>query len=149
MKSIHNDVVLGSSVAILAALGFWLAMGFSAEARVFPLIVLGPAIPVGLIIAVRGQMRLSRSGENPNFFTSPSRFFLAAAVMVLALIGLDYLGFLTTSAIVIPVMSYMLGFRKPLPVLATTFIFLAIVYIVFIQILSRPLPHEIWTKIGG
>ena len=149
MKSIHNDVVLGSSVAILAALGFWLAMGFSAEARVFPLIVLGPAIPVGLIIAVRGQMRLSRSGENPNFFTSPSRFFLAAAVMVLALIGLDYLGFLTTSAIVIPVMSYMLGFRKPLPVLATTFIFLQSFTSFLFQILSRPLPHEIWTKIGG
>lgn len=149
MKTIHNDVVLGMSVAVLAALGCWRAMDFGADARVFPLLVLMPATVIGVLIAVRGQMRLWRERDNPRFFVNPIRFFQIVFIMGLALFGLQYLGFLTTSAITIPVISFLLGFRKPLPVFVTTGLFLVIVYIVFIQILSRPLPAEIWTWLGN
>lgn len=149
MKTIHNDVVLGTSVAVFAALGCWRAMGFSADSRVFPLLVLVPTTVIGLLIAVRGQMRLWRERDNPRFFVNPIRFFQIVVIMGLALFGLQYLGFLTTSAITIPVISFLLGFRKPLPVFATTGLFLVIIYIVFIQILSRPLPMEIWTWFGN
>lgn len=149
MKRIHNDVVLGTSVAVLAALGCWRAMGFSADARVFPLLVLLPATVIGVLIAVRGQLRLLRERDNPRFFVDPIRFFQIVFIMGLALFGLQYLGFLTTSAITIPVISFMLGFRKPLAVFMTTGLFLVIVYIVFIRILSRPLPAEIWTWLGN
>ncbi|WP_414896661.1 tripartite tricarboxylate transporter TctB family protein [Rhodovulum sp. YEN HP10] len=149
MKSIHNDVVLGTSVAILAALGIHRALGFGADARVFPLLVLGPAVLLGLLIAVRGYLKQTRTGDNPDFFASPGRFFLVAGIMALALIGLKYLGFLTTSALTVPLLSVTLGYRRTLPILATTAGFLAMVYIVFIQILSRPLPAEIWTRLGG
>ena len=149
MKTIHNDVVLGTSVAVLAALGCWRAMDFGADARVFPLLVLMPATVIGVLIAVRGQMRLWRERDNPRFFVNPIRFFQIVFIMGLALFGLQYLGFLTTSAITIPVISFLLGFRKPLPVFVTTGLFLVIVYIVFIQILSRPLPTEIWAWLGN
>jgi hypothetical protein len=137
------------SVAVLAALGCWRAMGFGADARVFPLLVLMPATVIGVLIAVRGQLRLWRERDNPRFFVNPLRFFQIVFIMGLALFGLQYLGFLTTSAITIPVISFLLGFRKPLPVFMTTGLFLVIVYIVFIQILSRPLPAEIWTWLGN
>lgn len=146
MKAVHNDVVLGASVAILAALGCWRAMSFGADARVFPLLVLAPAVPVGVLIALRGRARLSR-GDNPPFFSNPRRFFLVACGMALALLALPRLGFLTTSAITIPALSFLLGYRRPIPVLVTTALFLAVVYVVFIRILSRPLPREIWASL--
>ncbi len=149
MKTLHNDVVLGTSVALLAALGCWKAAGFSEAARVFPLLVLAPAVPLGILIAIRGQMRLIRDRENPSFFLSPGRFFLVAGITALALVGLRYLGFLTTSAIAIPTLSYLLGYRRPWPVLATTATFVTVIYIVFVKILSQPLPREIWTRFGG
>ncbi|BAQ71528.1 hypothetical protein NHU_04415 (plasmid) [Rhodovulum sulfidophilum] len=149
MKSIHNDVVLGTGVAIFAALGIHRALGFGADARVFPLLILGPTVVLGLVIAIRGHLKQRQTGDSPDFFASPGRFALVAIGMALALVGLRYLGFLTTSAVTIPVLAVALGYRRPLPILATTAGFIAMVYIVFIQILSRPLPAEIWTRLGG
>ena len=149
MRSLHNDVVLGTSVAILAALGCWTATGLGPDARVFPMLVLVPAVPIGILIAVRGQLRLLRGGDNPRFFTSPGRFLLVVGAMVLALLGVQHLGFLTTSALLIPLLSALLGYRRPVPVILTTALFIAMVHIVFVQVLSRPLPAEIWTRIGG
>lgn len=149
MRLIHNDAVLGTSVAILAALGCWKTIGLSSESRLFPLLVLGPAVLIGIIIAIRGQIRLIKNNDNPHFFLSPGSFFLVVGVIFFALLGVQFLGFLTTSAIIIPLLSYILGYRKFLPVLTTTLIFLVMVYIVFIQLLSRPLPAEIWFNIIG
>lgn len=149
MKAVHNDVVLGTGVAVLAALGCWRAMEFIPNARFFPLLILAPAVVIGIAIAVRGQLRLVRLGNNPRFFTSPRPFFLVVGMMTLGLVVLSHLGFLTTSALIIPTLSYLLGYRKPLPVFITTVLFLAMVYIVFIKLLSRPLPDEIWTLIIG
>lgn len=149
MTSIHNDTVLGLSVAILAVLGCWLALGYSADARVFPLIVLVPSVILGLHIAVRGVLRQRRGEEAPAFFVSPARFALVVGSAALMIIGVQVLGFLTTVAVAIPLLSFLLGYRRPLPVLLTTVGFVLVIYIVFIEILSRPLPREIWTTLGG
>lgn len=144
MKAIHNDVVLGTSVAILAALGCYKATEFGPDARIFPFLILIPAVVVGIVIAIRGQLKLVRSGDNPVFFGNPKRFFMVVGLMIAALISLNYLGFLTTSAILIPTLSYLLGYRKALPIAVVTVGFLLVIYIVFIQLLARPLPPEIW-----
>ena len=146
MKAIHNDVVLGLSVAILAALGCRTALGYSPDARAFPLLVLVPAVVLGLIIAVRGQLKLYRGGEAPPLFANARRFGLVTGLIVLVLVGVQYLGFLTTATVAIPVLSFVLGYRRLLPVIATTLAFDAVIYLIFVQVLSRPLPHEIWTR---
>lgn len=148
MKAVHNDVVLGLSVAVLAALGSYKATSFSSGAEIFPLIVLVPMVIVGLVIAIRGQIKLVKSGDNPVFYAHFGRFISVVLLIVLALVGLNYLGFLTTSAIVIPCISFLLGYRKPLPVAIVTVSFIAVVYIVFIKLLARPLPSEIWTLLS-
>lgn len=149
MKSIHNDTVLGATVAIFATVACLKAAELGAQAQFLPLTVLVPSVFIGVIIAVRGQLKLHRTGENPAFFQSPRRFFLLLAVLILTILGVEFLGFLTTTFFMIPILSFLLGYRRPIPIAVTTLLFVALVYIVFIQILARPLPAEIWTTWGS
>lgn len=147
MRQIHNDTVLGAAVTLLSIAGICYAATLGEGPRVFPLMVLIPAVILGPIIMLRGQRKLRDNGENPHFFTSFPRFFMLLVLLILLILGVQEIGFFTTTVVLIPVIAWTLGYRKPLPLAITTIGFLGFIHILFIEIFSRPLPPEIWSKL--
>lgn len=146
MTRIHMDTVLGAVTTLLALAGVWYALSLGEGPRVFPLLVLTPALVIGPLIMVRGQRKLAR-GDAPAFFASRLRFFQLLTMMVLFILGVQYLGFFTTTVVMVPLTAWTLGYRNLKVIVITTAVFLAFIYGLFIQIFSRPLPPEIWTKV--
>ena len=69
--------------------------------------------------------------------------------MLCFFLGMSYLGYFTASFLLIPVISWFLGYRNPKVILAATAGFLCFIYVMFILIFSRPLPREIWLNLLG
>lgn len=146
MTRIHTDTVLGAVTTVLSLAGVWYAASLGEGPRVFPLLILTPAVVLGPLIMVRGQRKLAM-GDNPAFFESPRRFFQLLLMLFLLILGVQYIGFFTTTVVLIPVTAWTLGYRNLKVIAGTTALFLGFIYLLFIEIFSRPLPPEIWHKI--
>lgn len=97
--------------------------------------------------------RLVVSDKSEYYETNGSdvkRFALLLGVGVVYILGFVWLGFFTSTLIMVPSVSIMLGYRNKNVIIATTIAFTFILYAVFRLLLSIPLPKElILTLIGA
>ena len=95
----------------------------------------------GLSVAQLGFGLVRDHGREVLVLTDNPRRFLALLVgLVLFSIAFVPLGFYLSAAIFIPAIGWVLGYRRPIVLGATTLGLLAFVYVVFVQLLSVRLP---------
>ena len=100
------------------------------------------AVFVGVLCALQLAFSLAReAGDAPLKLTDhlPRFLGLLIALICFALV-FEHLGFFVSAAVFIPVVAWMLGFRRPVAIVLTTAAVLAFVYLVFVQLLSVNLP---------
>lgn len=136
----RQDIVLGIVMAVVGFAAAAIGRSYSGASGIYPT-VLGLTIAfLALGIAAAAVFR-SADAERP-IIDEPRAFATATLAGALYIGAVPLLGFFTSSAVLTAILPAALGLRRPVMILATTVIFIAIVYVLFILVLERPLPRE-------
>jgi hypothetical protein len=142
-----------ASVVILAvAMTVFVASGdFNFTSSIFPRMIASVMGFCALLMFLR-TLTFRRdvpapAASDPNvdepFFRHAPHFLIFFAALILYLLGIEFLGYFTATALLVVGMALALGFRQYMTLGLTLVLFLALVYGVFILIFERPLPRGI------
>jgi hypothetical protein len=142
-----RDSVAGLTAFAFAAAVFFMAGSYPASTALFPRAVSIFMMIAGGILTVRGFFRTAEHDVLPR-----KTLLLIAAVILLTIVyivAVDYLGFVTSSLVFIPVTAYLLGVRNLFLIAATAVIFVSAVAFLFKIVFGVPLPPEyLWRFFG-
>ena len=132
-----------SAVVIFAvsAAFFFIAGNYSGGAEIFPRGVAAIMMICSVILFVRG-LRSSAEGER----MSRDAVLRVTAVIVLTgiyIVAVQFVGFITSSLIFVPLTSYFLGVRNYVLIGVTTIVFVGLVSFLFLKVFQVPLPPEL------
>ncbi|WP_157962044.1 tripartite tricarboxylate transporter TctB family protein [Acuticoccus kandeliae] len=148
MTRLDKDSI-GSLIVFAFSIWAWTFLDeMPAGAALFPRMILILAAVLSVIWGVSAQVkRVSRARrgvvEAPRkLIANPANIaiFFACAVAYAALI--DLIGYFSASGLFVIATSLLLGYRRPLVVIATAAGFVLFIYLVFVVIFERPLPPE-------
>lgn len=136
---------------IFSALGLIEAWSYSGEGGMMPRAVMLVMITLSAIWSVQSVARLGRHpGE---VISATPQQLRGAGLLAIAglflLIGMHYLGFFTTTVIVLPAVAYGIGYRDAKGVAIATGLFMLLLIVVFRVFLAVPLPAELLSSFMG
>ena len=140
----RQDVILGLLFTGLGLAAAWIATSYSGAGGIYPIVLSLTMAFIGLIITSRAVRKIS---DVPRDLTdAPFRLFLTLAACALYVAMVTVLGFYTASVLLLLLLPVLLGFRRPLYLVLTVFIFMLAVWVLFSVVLEKPLPAEIWSQ---
>jgi len=144
------DVVGGIlTVAVCAFLG-WETRSLPASSAIFPNMVLFLALVLGIAMAVQGFIKSGGKEDRPaRFFKNRRRFFIAIGLTVLYILGINTLGFYSSTAILVPVIALVFGYRRPLVIVLSTIVFVIATYLLFGVAMDYRFPPEFFQSQQG
>lgn len=142
----RNALELIVALVVGAVFGYLLleSSGYRGQSSMMPLAATGLAVALCLVWAAQAGMGLVRHhGER----VSPNRRELLHLALIVASViayvsAMQTIGFFTATLVMIPVLSGILGYHNWKVSLLATLGFVIVVYAVFRQLLSIPLPPE-------
>lgn len=143
---------IASLVLLALAVTVFIASGeFNFKSSIFPRMIASVMGFCALLMLLRTfsfrQGVPAPVASDPNvdepFFRNLPHFAIFFVGLVLYLLGIEYLGYFASTALLIVGMALALGFRQYLTLGLTLVLFLALVYGVFILVFERPLPRGI------
>lgn len=144
MKTIRlpMDVYAGIFLTLLSVVFYWLGSELTAEAALFPKIVLGVFILLSVAMAVQGYMTFKRTGEakNPLAFEGIRVPLLVFLFITAYVVALDFLGFCLATGAFIPGVALFYKNKKPLHIFAATAGLIGFIYLLFVVQLNLVLP---------
>lgn len=146
------ELIVASVVGALCAGGLVEAWGYSDQSSYMPIAVLAFAACMSLIWASQSALGLVRGRTDRLAVEEPilARFAFIVGATVAYVLGVTWLGFFTSTLIMVPIMAAVLGYRHWTVSLTATVAFVAVLYGVFRLLLSIPLPEEaILGFVGG
>lgn len=121
------------------------AAGMRAMSALLPAAMLVGLIILGLLLLFRDQ-RKATAGEAPQAMTqSPGRVAGAFALTVAYAIATDLVGFYISTAISVPLVAALFGFRNPLGLAVATIIVVGSIWLIFGFAMSQQFPSgQLW-----
>lgn len=139
----RQDTVLGLLFIGLGLAVVVLARPYSGATGLYPTVLGSIMALLGFMIAVRAMRSATRNTRE--IVSHPINFTITmtAAAVYLALVV--PLGFYTASVLLMLVLPFLLGFRRPRYSVLMTLGFVSLVFLVFSVVLEKPLPAEFWS----
>lgn len=136
-----NVETIAALILVSFAVFTWIqASAISGGAGIFPRLIVYVLAFFSLVYLVR-SIAVARAGTQ--VFEDIGIFLILLVASVIYINCVTYVGYVTSSLIFIPLMAWMIGFRRPLYILAVTLIYMASVYLLFEVVFGRPLPSEL------
>ncbi len=142
-RSSMNRFFASGGLGLAAAL-FFGGQSFpdrAADAARYVFFLAGTLAVLSLVLLVQ---KTPSPDSHVQWVRSPRNFIFS----ILSIAGygavVSYLGFFPASAIFMPVLALLLGYRRPLYILLATALILSFVYLVFVYSLGVPVPMGIW-----
>ncbi|NVJ92717.1 MAG: tripartite tricarboxylate transporter TctB family protein [Methylocystaceae bacterium] len=136
-----------TALGIILISGAFLAPAFELGtiAALLPAVMLIGLIALSLILLI-GDQRAASAGSPPEQVTkSPKRVIGSFILIVCYVLSVDYIGFYPSTAIGIPLIAYIFGFRNLLGLVAASVIVVGAVYLIFDLGMHRDFPiGHIW-----
>jgi hypothetical protein len=145
-------VELATALVLLALAGLGLvdAVGFPRASAYLPVAVLG--LTCALSFAWAAQSALAIRRERPTLRLDPAetrRLVTLAMLSLLYALGMEAIGFFTSTILFIPLAGLALGYRSWRGLAIATVGFIAVLYAVFGLLLQTPLPGERMLELIG
>jgi len=138
--------------AVLFAVLFLQGIGYSGRSAYMPAAASGIGFAMCCFWALQ-SVRILAAGRAERLEATGvdlSRFVLILAVGAAYVAGFVWLGFFTSTVIMVPAVAWMLGYRETKVILLTTLSFTLVLYAVFRLLLGVPLPEEaLWSLFGA
>jgi hypothetical protein len=147
----NHDRIAGIVLAVFATGAFSYAYDtLPQRVGLYPKTVTGLMFLFSALLIGRSFLPAFRNHEFENFFLAGRRLILGIAVTAAYFFLAGKVGFFTMTAIYIPVLSYLSGYRELRTILLSTFVFCIVLWLTFDLAFNRPLPPEILALwIGG
>lgn len=101
---------------------------------------------LAVIMLVNDQRKASKGEAAAPMTKAPKRVLGALVLIALYAIGVDLIGFYPSSAISIPLVAFVFGYRQPLGLAIATVVVIAAIYLIFSFAMSQEFPTGvIWT----
>lgn len=142
---IARERIGGLLLLLFGAGALALSWSYPFEAAFFPRLVAGVIVFCALVILVRSLFRGYQAillEESDVELGLKDPVFPAFALMILYVVGVRYLGYLTSTALFIPAVAYTFGYRDWRWIGLCTAGFIALTGIVFLRVFHTPLPPE-------
>ncbi len=106
------------------------------------------AMMVFSAVLLIADQRKAAAGEAAQRVTkAPKRVLLAFLLIVAYAVSVDFVGFYVSTAVAIPLVAYVFGYRNPLGLAIATVIMLSMIYLIFGVAMSQEFPAgHIWPK---
>ena len=137
--------------AALFAFLFFEGIGYSGRSAYMPTAATGIGLLMCCFWALK-SVRMLAAGQAEHFDVKVSdglRFALILAAGSIYVIGFIWLGFFTSTVIMVPAVAWVLGYREPKVIALTTLGFTFVLYVVFRLLLAIPLPREALPALFG
>lgn len=133
---------------IVAAAAFVLpTFDLPAMAALLPAAMLVSLIVLSVLLLVTDQRKASAGQPAEPMTKSPRRVALAFGLVVLYALSVDFIGFYVSTAISVPLVAYIFGFRNPIGLAAATVIVLGAIYLIFSLAMSQEFPvGRLWSN---
>ena len=141
-RKMLDRLVLGGFILLAVLLYFSTANYTGIAQKTSAVYVRFLALSFGGLSVVQLLFSLSRKGDNEriDLFGNAGRFFGLVAGLILFAMSFERLGFFIPAAVFIPLVAWLLGYRNPVVIAASTISVLLAVYLIFITLLSVNLP---------
>jgi len=133
-------------LVVASAIGLSIVLDYPDASKIMPV-----AIMLGtLVLSIVWIVQCLASGElfvesRPAIdWVVVRRLAVAFGSLGVMLIGVSTVGFFTTYIIMVPITAWLLGYRNIKGIVLGTVIFCTGLYLIFVVVLNRPLPVEIW-----
>lgn len=133
-------------LVVASIIGLFIVSNYPDASKIMPLAIMAGT----LLLSIVWIVQLIASGKicidtRPAIDWAVARRLLIAFVSLgVMLLGVSTVGFFTTYVVMIPLTTWLLGYRNVKGIALGTVIFCAALYLIFIVVLNRPLPVEIW-----
>jgi putative tricarboxylic transport membrane protein len=131
-----------TAIGIIIVAGAFLFPAFALKpiSALLPTAMLIGMIVLGAALLLIDQRKAS-AGEAAEPMTKSPRRVAGAFLLILAYaIATDFIGFYVSTAVTIPLVAYIFGFRNPLGLLAATVIVVGTIYLIFDFSMSQEFP---------
>ena len=138
------ELLFALLVGALCIVGYFEAAGYRGQSAYLPVAVMVLGVLLSTIWAVKSGFLLWKAPEAAASEAEVSWSKLVAfvfSVLVYAL-SVPVIGFFTMTLVFVPVVAFILGYRKTWVLLATPALFVGVLYVLFRQVLQVPLPNE-------
>lgn len=143
LKGRIQDLVIG-----VIALGIGIAMfigtkEFPGDTKVFSRIVLIILIVIGAVLIITSLINAKKPGPEEVDVKAFKNPIIAFLIIIAYVVCIDKIGFFVSSAVAMPCLMLYMGYRKPIPMIATTVGSLAFIYVLFVTQLGLRLPADL------
>ncbi|MBU2020748.1 MAG: tripartite tricarboxylate transporter TctB family protein [Gammaproteobacteria bacterium] len=143
MNKAKVELLSSTVVTIFSVCGLIEAWGYSATSGFLPRIVLFIMLALSLIWiaqSLRSILKFKSQEKTADF--EWGKFSLIISSSSLFVLGISYLGVITSSVIFTPLLALGLGYRNVKNVIIAAVVFCTLIYVVFRVVLRIPLPPE-------
>lgn len=133
---------------LIGAIGFLFPTSkLPALPSLLPAAMLGGLIILSILMLLSDQRKASTGVEQEPVLKAPRRVFGAFGLIVAYAISVDLIGFYPSTAISLPLVAYVFGYRSPVGLLIATAIVLTAIYLIFGVAMSQEFPSGLlWSK---
>ncbi|MBQ6292993.1 MAG: tripartite tricarboxylate transporter TctB family protein [Lachnospiraceae bacterium] len=143
LKGRIQDLVIGVIAVAIGIFLFIQTKDFPGVTQLFSRIVLIIFLVIGAVLVLTSLINGKKPGPEEvhiKDFKNPMLIFLIILVYV---IMIDKIGFFVASAVIMPALMLFMGYRKPIPMIATTIGTLGFIYFLFVTQLHVRLPADL------
>ena len=151
-KSTLSRVLRAETIAaiclIVAAGGFLIpTMALPALPALLPAAMLVGIIILAAAMLIVDQRKASAGEEAARIVKAPMRVISAFGLIIAYAIAVDLIGFYISTALSLPLVAYVFGYRNPIGLAIATAIVLAAIYMIFSFSMSQDFPTGLlWPK---
>ena len=137
-----------SVVFLIVSFVSWLSISdIPSDAQMFPHFILGGIAICSVLMIIRSitgasQRVLGDELKDWTFSINYKRMFGGLLIFVAYLLVVDHIGYFTATALLVVAMASFAGYKNWIALIATAAGFCLFVYLVFVVLFDRPLPHE-------
>ena len=133
----YSETITGLLLVALAAFAMFEASKMSGGARFFPMLVSGALGIFSLIYLVRSVLAARPS---PPTIPNAGKFFIVLIGSIIYINAIVAVGYITSTVVFIPLIAWLIGFRRPVFIIVTTLVYIVSVYVLFEVLFGRALP---------
>ncbi len=138
----HPDLVTGLVLLLVSLAGLGYTSRLPSEAALFPRLVLGTMAVLALAQVLRTVRRRRPPSLPRQSVVHPRRLLVALALSLAYVIGVQLLGYFTTTILWVPTTAWCLGYRNRTVTLVTAVAYVLVTFVLFDRVFERPLPAE-------
>ncbi|MEZ5652827.1 MAG: tripartite tricarboxylate transporter TctB family protein [Burkholderiaceae bacterium] len=143
---LRAETVTAVAIFVAAALFLWPTAELPALSALLPASMLIALLVLSVALLVADQRKASAGEPAESLTRSPRRAIGAFLLIVVYALCVDFFGFYPSTAVFVPLIAWLFGYRDPRGLALATVIVLAAIYLIFSFAMAQEFPlGRLWT----